>query len=209
MKNNILITSLLIFILACSEQKIPQPKIERKYDTLSEQAKKMIEWNKFALHFESNKTSHFAVLESESKLLDNQSIRDVLNYYNVKFPLNLKFVYVGSSEGDYSSYFNYMYFVDKESFYISMFSFNHILEPTNFEDDWFQKQSHIQKEEIVNNCLNVKDYCVLIVKVLWKPYLEELKSKNYDDLHNIVGQIYDSLLIEWNKQDFLNKQPKR
>lgn len=202
MKFYFLLIFLTIITFGCKEIKNAQENEVMIKDTISNDCKAGINYVKHGLHLENFSKSHIIIVESDSHLMKSSSIRQILLDYNVRFPLNKQRIFIyGEEVIDNFSYIDYM---NLDEFYAFYFKLN-FKENQEFDAlKWIENNySAKQKTQIINKCLNAKEYCVLIVKVLWKPYLEELVKQGNTRGYNYEKSIYDSLLIEWKNKDSL------
>jgi len=152
------------------------------------------------------------ILQSESKNFNFKNIRGLLIAQKVLFPLNFKHIFIEQVEvGHYkANSLLYIDFKNQDEFFMYYFEF--INPPLIYycEREWYNSLlTSKQKKELINKCLEVNNYCVIVVKILWKPYLAHLKSIEAVDRYKDEKGIYDSLQKVWNKQDLINKQEKK
>lgn len=197
---SVILLSLLLF--SCQKEK---KEFIDKNDSKTEICEDCLKWMVFAKRengVEFFKSSHFPLLESDSKNMNNKTIQQILYDYNVKFPLDLKNVLLFNDEcTDYPSVFNYVHYKDTKEYYKFIFA---VTSPPNikyYEADWFDgTYSNKQKKEILDKFLLINYYCVLIVKVLWEPHLEDLKKRGLNEYYKSEKYIYDSLKTKEQKE---------
>ncbi len=209
------ILSLMILASACKENeshdKTNFDKKDNK-DSISYFCKCIFSGLKDLLRAGLYSQSYSVVLESESKNFDFKNINAFLKAQKGLFPLNFKHLSISQAEvGIYeANSLLYIDFQNQDEFFIYHFEFINPPKIYYCDHEWSDNLlTSKQKNEIINKCLEVSNYCINIVKIPWKPYLEHLKSIEAVDRYNYEMGIYDSLQKVWNKQDLINKLPKR
>lgn len=189
----LVLITFVIFISACVQKKDRKASINMlNEDTISNVCQDKIYGAKWSMHLDKLKKSHYSILETDSKTLDNITIKQVL-IEKIKFPLDNKNIFIDIFEDNRAVAISYTDYINEEYFFVYVFLLSDTSNIYINGSGWYNSNNYTLESEELIKCLDVNDYCLLIVKVYWLPYLEELKTLGFDkDIYN--KSKYDSLL---------------